>query len=1237
MPEAELPEKRKPLKKKRNRTPGEHDTGKKTEMVARFKELLHRKYKKKLNNASLEEKALEVDFDVLSKFSYELGETLLAEPDMMFEVSKEAVDTFDLRENVPVRFFNLPELTSIRDLRTKHLRKFQCVEGTVRRASEIRPEIIKVLWECPECGDIIEAYSEVGSIRKPFACPCGNRSGFIKKQAVMVDTRWVTIEEPFELTEGDRPSQINVILTDDLVSQDGRRMSDPGNRIKVTGVLRETPKGKIFSSKLDLFISANHVEPTEIGWHQLNVTEEDVKEIKRLSNDPKIYDLFVGSLAPSLYGMKEIKESIIMQLFGGVALHLKDKTHIRGDIHVLLIGDPASGKSQLLKLVPEIVPRGKYVSGKGVTGAGLCTTYDTLVQLDDGSLMKIGDLVENELKNNTKEHEPGVWVANNPAKMRVLSLSKEAKQTPRRIIQYFKIKAPKKLARITTRSGRQVTVTMDNPILTLNDGRLVWKKACSITEDDHIASSRSLLSPINREVMMTGLIDDSAHVLNSHEGILAINKRIKESGTIREASSRIGINENNLYHSWPRRDAIGNPTMGDLRSLCSETDMQLDDILPNTIRLSQYHGHKIGLPKTMEPDFMYLAGLIAGDGSISRTGYGGFDIKFCSADDWLLSEFGEICRKYSITTRLETSEDRIAYQRFRSKIIAGILLEFGIPHGKKSTNLFISPRLSSLPDDLIAPYLRGVFDTDGSVQSRTNGSSVVDLTSASHGFIRGVQLLLLRFGVISTIRRRKPSISSIKGRNVISGAKWSLEIRGQGILKRFYEEVGFSLPRKAKILRALVTKNVRTNTNVDLIPGVSGLLRKARTDADISAKEFYGYKNYSYETGKRLPSRQMLGRISNKLSKKMDTPEIRILSMLANSDIIWEKPKIEIIKNNEHDYVYDMTVEGEHSFSANGIIIHNTATVTKDEQFMGGWVLEAGAMVLANKGMLAVDEFEKMSQEDQVAMHEGLEQGTVSIAKASIVATLPAKTSVLAGGNPKFSRFDPYVPIAKQITITDTLLSRFDLKFAIKDVPDTKRDKNVVDHVISTREDENYEGAVPKIDPAFIRKYIAYARENCEPKFNKEAGKILRNFYIRTRKKSEGSGSIAITMRQFEALLRISEASAKVQLQPEVRKEDAQRAIRLMKFSLQQLGYDPETGEIDVDRSEGGTTGSERSKIRIMLDIIDKLSVVKKEISLEELRSAARADGVDDVDEIIERLKTQGLLFEPSPGFVQKV
>ena len=658
---------------------------KRTEYIAKFKEFLHEAYYTEMVKAGNNEESVAVDFVVLDKSLPDMSELLKSKPEQFFDISDNAVSQIELPSPVKLRFFNLPELLNIRDIRARHLNTFFSIEGIVRKASEIRPEIIAATWKCLDCEDLTTVPAKNGFVGKPFKCNCGSRN-FEQVEKEMIDTRWVVIEEPFELTEGEKPSQLTILMKEDLVSPDGRRYSDPGNRIKVTGILRDVPKGKSWSTKLDFFHEANHIEPLEIGWHQLDISENDIKEIKKLSKRKDIYEIFVDSLAPSLYGLREIKESIILQLFGGVPRTLKDGTHFRGDIHILLIGDPSAGKSQLLKLVPEIVPRGRYVSGKGVTGAGL------------------------------------------------------------------------------------------------------------------------------------------------------------------------------------------------------------------------------------------------------------------------------------------------------------------------------------------------------------------------------------------------------------------------------------------------------------------------------------------------------------------------------------------------------------------------TATVTKDEQFMGGWVLEAGALVLANKGLLSIDEFEKMSPEDQVAMHEALEQGTISIAKASIVATLPAKTSVLAGGNPKFSRFDPYVPISKQITIPDTLLSRFDLKFAMRDIPNQEEDRNIVDHVLSVRQDENYEKAIPKLKPDFIRKYIAYARDSCQPSLTPEAGKLMKNFYIRTRRKaSGGEAAIPITLRQFEAMIRLSEASAKIQLHDKVRKEDAQRAIKLVKFSLRQLGLDPETGEIDVDRSEGLTSSSERGRIKAILDIINEMSEKKKEIPIQDIRDAAKKENIGDVDEILDKLRREGMLFEPTPGFIQKV
>ncbi|MCS7106002.1 MAG: minichromosome maintenance protein MCM, partial [Candidatus Aenigmarchaeota archaeon] len=317
-----------------------------------------------------------------------------------------------------------------------------------------------------------------------------------------------------------------------------------------------------------------------------------------------------------------------------------------------------------------------------------------------------------------------------------------------------------------------------------------------------------------------------------------------------------------------------------------------------------------------------------------------------------------------------------------------------------------------------------------------------------------------------------------------------------------------------------------------------------------------------------------------------------------------------------------------------------TATVVRDEEFLGGWVLEAGALVMCNRSLCAIDEFEKVEKSDQIALHEAMEQQTISIAKANIVATLPARTSILAGGNPKLGRFDPYLPIKEQIDVPETLLARFDLKFALRDIPNPELDTKIAEHILKARHYEEEE-IKPEIEPEFIRKYVAYARKNCHPKLTKEAGETIKEFFVKLREKvSEEEAPIPITLRQYEALIRLAEASAKVQLRNEVTKEDAIRAINLMKASLRQFGFDPEIGKIDIDRAEGHVTATQRSKIRILLEVIEELTnTLGKNIPKEEIVKLAKSRGLKefDIEKMLNELKSNGTLFEPRPGILQKM
>lgn len=668
------------------------------DILEKFVDFLSEFYRNELSKAANEgRKSIEVDFSFLEKFDVNVADYLLDNPTETLEIAQKAVKQIDigaLDEQFRLRFFNLPENRQIRirNIRAEHIGKMIVVDGIVKRASEVRPEVSESIFQCVECGTNIAIIQAERSIRSPVECDnpaCRNRRAFKLVDQKLYDARWIVFEEPFEIVSGERPSDLRVYLKEDLTTPKMQNKTDPGNKIKVVGILKELPrrlKGTV-SRQMDIYLEANHVESVETEWEDLEITPEDERRIIELAKDPQIYEKLVASIAPAIYGYDEIKQAIALQLFGGEVHVQKDKSRVRGDIHILLVGDPSTSKSAMMKVISTLIPRGRYVSGKGVTGAGL------------------------------------------------------------------------------------------------------------------------------------------------------------------------------------------------------------------------------------------------------------------------------------------------------------------------------------------------------------------------------------------------------------------------------------------------------------------------------------------------------------------------------------------------------------------------TATVVRDEEFLGGWVLEAGALVMCNRSLCAIDEFEKIEKSDQVALHEMMEQQTISIAKANILATLPAQTAILAGGNPKLGRFDPYLPIKEQVDIPETLLTRFDLKFALKDIPNPEHDAKIAEHILKARHFDSEDEIAPAIDPEILRKYVAYARKNCHPKLTREAGEIIKDFYLNLRQRSGENAPISITPRQYEALIRLAEASAKIQLRNEVLKEDTLRAIELMKASLREFGFDPETGQLDIDRAEGAkATATQRNRIRTMLDIINELETIfGKDIPYDEIIKRAREQNITSPDEIVEKMKREGMIFTPRIGVISKV
>ena len=313
-----------------------------------------------------------------------------------------------------------------------------------------------------------------------------------------------------------------------------------------------------------------------------------------------------------------------------------------------------------------------------------------------------------------------------------------------------------------------------------------------------------------------------------------------------------------------------------------------------------------------------------------------------------------------------------------------------------------------------------------------------------------------------------------------------------------------------------------------------------------------------------------------------------------------------------------------------------TAAVIREKQ--GGMTLEAGALVLADKGVACIDEMDKMRPDDRVAIHEALEQHTVSVAKGGIVATLNARAAVLAAANPSLGRYDAYRNITDNINLPVTLLSRFDLLFIMRDTPEPDSDGRMSDHILTLHRMKAPPEEPPFL-PELLRKYIAYAKR-IDPVLTEEAAADVRQYYLKMRAMSGSTESpVAITPRQLEGLVRLSEARAKSFLRDRVEVEDTRAIIRLMTLSLQDVGIDTTTGKIDIDVIMTGKPKSLRDKMQVVLstfaDLEKQLGIVEDSTLYQALsRKVDITD--DDARRLVEQLVREGILYSPKPGHLKR-
>lgn len=1120
------------------------------------------KYEERIKQMIVNKKtSIVVDYEDLVNFDVKLFDALIEKPEEVLhafsEAIKSVVQEFDEEYSLQVSKFiprlnGLPVTLSLRELSNEYINRLVMIEGILVRATPPKQKMFKAVYaHVLPTGEVHEfewpplPSDEVADeLEKPAYCPLckeevvsekGRGYGrgifrlIVEKSKYKNWQKVVLQERPEEVPAGHIPRSIEVVLTDDIVD-----VARPGDRVSVIGIVKllKEFRRRSISTVFTAYIEANNIIVAQKFLEEVKLDKNDEEIVKKLGKDPLIRRKIIASIAPSIYGLWDIKEAIALQLFGGIPKIAPDGTKIRGDIHILIVGDPGTAKSQILQYVSRIAPRGLYTTGKGSSAAGLCVDGNTFIYSDRG-LTRVRHLVEENL--NKFELDGGMIVSAEPKSANVASyLDGGISYTPAR--QYYMLWSDRTL-KLKTSLGIDLIVTPETKLLAYRDSKVVWEEACKLKVGDYLIAVRRLPEPTKGFEVLNVLTDDAYVRVEKEFTEKLLKELLSKFSTIDEVLNKTGMSRWSFY----RLTSNSVIRLHHLKKLLNlvRMDSNVDEFLLEA-GYREFRGIRwVKLPRVGQEFAEFLAhAYVKGRVKIDRHGRPSALILKVGSQEELTSLTLLVKDLFNIHTALQTYGRGGYILLIRNRALATLVYALGV----SSTNGGIRPEvlLPNLPRHVLAYFLRRLL-IKGDV-----GANYIRIFLPNEDAAVLVSITLRRFGVVSSLRK------TYKG-------------------------------------YALVVSDLKSLKNLEALLGSSFVSSDA---SHQSLSE--GFVDVS-------------------------------------DDLIAVKVvEVDEVQGGE---VYDLTVDGSHSFVANGFVVHNTAAVVKEKQ-TGEYFLEAGAMVLADGGTVCIDEIDKMRDEDRVAIHEAMEQGTVSIAKAGIVARLNARTSVLAAGNPKYGRYIPSRPIAENINLPVTILSRFDLIFTLRDLTNLDRDRSLVKHVL--RSHESIEEVKPEIPPDILRKYVAYARKYVRPKLTRDAEILIEEFYLEMRRKSAETpeAPIAITTRQLEALIRLAEAHARMALKNYVDGEDAAEAIRLMNVMLENVGIDLETGHIDIDVIMTGKPKSVRDKELIIKDIIKELSSEAGCAKVKDIVKEAVKRGIDEdfVEKYLMGLRRAGELYEMRAG-----
>ncbi|MFB6090021.1 MAG: LAGLIDADG family homing endonuclease, partial [Halobellus sp.] len=806
---------------------------------------------------------------------------------------------------------------------------------------------------------------------------------------------------------------------------------------------------------------------------------------------------------------------------------------------------------------------------------------DSEILLSDGRRVDIGPFVDSLMDDRADEVVDGVDCEILPIDdVGVHTVDLDANDVDKVAVdRVSRHEAPEEFVRVTFSNGRSVTVTPEHPMFVDDGGSVGTVDAVDISEGDFVPAPRKLpnsTAPMpladeehrgkERDVdLPEELSPDLAEVLGflTAEGHSYSGGRTHEIGFSNQDERLLARMDRLMTDVFglESTDAVNGAGTTTKRWVSTKLYRWFESNFPEVMEKSRQKRMPAAVLGASEEEIRrFLVGAFAGDGGVESEA-----MSFSTASPGLAEDYADALLKIGVASRIHHDDAEDSWKTY----VMG-----------DSTERFVEAIVEPA-DDRHAQAQQFVERS-----TETERHHDVLPTSAARE-LRSLKRLL----GVPLDGRFRPALDE-----------------GYGVQISTVEAEIDALRERIEAIQA-GTDAVSTLAEARELVGWSGRQLAERLPAATASAVHYA-EDGGYTAARRA---EMRTDALEAIRDALDEAEERLDALESRCDLRYYRVRdVETVPNEGEDaceWVYDVTVEPTNTFVSQGVVLHNS----------------------------------------------------ISISKAGINATLKSRCSLLGAANPKYGRFDQYEPIGEQIDLEPALISRFDLIFTVTDDPDPEADAELAEHIIQTNyagelhtqkskvpssefTDEEVDSATedvtPAIDAELLRKYIAYAKRNCYPTMTEEAKEVIRDFYVDFRAKgADEDAPVPVTARKLEALVRLSEASARLRLSDTVDREDAVRVTDIVESCLRDIGMDPETGEFDADIVETGTSKNQRDRIKNLKHLVEELEAEYEEgAPVDEVIERATADlGLDEekAQDEIEKLKRKGEMYEPRTDYLR--